>query len=170
MTPPENTPVNISGKIVIISNLIQLQKAVREIDPDLLFGRIHAEDHGLHEGDEDFLPVPVRHEQVPVAHREDAGHTPDDLPVLRQERAPDDLEVVKTPLFRRAQGLLGDIYVRPGEGVRLRQGVDARELQERGIPVEPQRFDRVLFEFLSPLKKDCRKKKDPVTPLCTTSA
>lgn len=155
---------------MIISNLIQVQKAVGKVHPDPPAGRVHFEADGLHEGDEDLPAVTVDDQQVPRPRREKPPDGPDGAPVAGDDLAPDDLEVVEAPLAGRGEILLGDVEVAPGQRVGPVERCDAPEPQDGGIPVEGQRFDLERLSTPPPVNEYPRKKKGPGTPPGTASA
>jgi hypothetical protein len=164
-TPPEKTLANISGKIVIISNIIQVQKPVGKIHPDPLRRGVHFEAKGLHKRDEDLAASAVDDEEVPVPDRQQSLDGPDQSAVLRDDFAADELEVVIVPVLGRGQGFLRNVDVQTGETVGPGQGVDAPKLQKGGIPVESQGFDVIRLVGPSFIDVYLRKKKDPRGPL-----
>jgi hypothetical protein len=163
-TPPEKTLANISGKIVIISNIIQVQKPVGKVHPDPLRRGIHLEAEGFHERDEDLTAILVDDQEIPAPDREQALDGPDRPAVLRDDLAPDDLEVVIASPPGRGEGLFRHVEIEAGKVVGPGKGIDAPKLQEGGIPVESQRFDVVRLVSPSLLNVYSRKKKDPREP------
>jgi hypothetical protein len=137
-TPAENTPPNISGKSVIISNLIQLQKALRRIDHDLFLLSIHADTYTLCERDQDF---PIRrgyHQQIIAGSRQHILDLPDCLSVQGYDRKALDLVKIDLIFSQRLQILFRNQDIGADELLSLGDGIYA-----------PQPDDNELFKFPS---------------------
>jgi hypothetical protein len=145
-TPPEKIPENISGKIVIISNLIQLQQAVRRIDDHRPGLPIDPDQDALRQGDID-LPAPPSHdEEGRPAGLEDPRDLPDFDPVPGHDPAAEELEVVEQVRLEPPEHARLHEQLTSGQGVRRGQGVDPLELEVEGIAVPLERFDGERFE------------------------
>jgi hypothetical protein len=156
--------------MVIISNLIQVQKPGGQVHANPPGRDVHFEAYRRDEGDEDLAAVPVDDEEVSLPHGEKPPDGPDPGPVLGDDLAPDDLEIVKAPLAGRGERFLGGVEVATGQCVGGGQGIDAPELQNGGVAVERQGFDPERLLPPPPVSVNGRKKKGPGPRPDTASA
>jgi hypothetical protein len=138
--------VNISGKIVIISNLIQLQQAVRRVDDHGPRHPVEPDQDALRERDVN-LPLPPPHdEESRPAGLEDRGDLPDLRPLAGDDPAAEDLEVVEAVRLEPPENARLHEQLTAGQGVRRGQAIDALELEVTGVAVPLERFDGVSLE------------------------
>jgi hypothetical protein len=156
-TPPEKTPENISGKIVIISNLIQVQKAVGRVDDDDACLSVDPGHDPFRERDVDLPLSPLHDQEGRAAGLEDPGDLADLGPVRGDDPAAEELEVVEAVRLEPSESARPHEHFAAGQGVRRGQRIDPLELQEGGVPVPPERFDGPRLEPAVPLDIDRRQ-------------
>jgi hypothetical protein len=143
--PASRKPANISGKMVIISNLIQVQKTVRGVDHDQAGLQVDLPADLPAEGDENLLtPFGPDHQQVAAGRGLDIGY-PADLPAIHgDDPAAQDLVVVERISLQGLELFLRDQHLRPGQGFGLGYGLDPFELEDEEVFKGPQVLDPIL--------------------------
>ncbi len=152
--------MNISGKIVIISNLIQVQKPVRGVDLDQPGARVDPAADASAAGDQDFRALSrPDDEEVASAGRLDVLDPADLGPVEGHHPAADQLVLVERILRQGLELFIGDQDVRAGQGLGPGDIVDPLELEEVEPLERPQVLDLVGGRFAAKPQKDPGKKK-----------
>lgn len=152
--------MNISGKMVIISNLIQVQKPVGRVDLDQPGARVDPAADVRVAGDEDFRPFPgPDDEEVAPAGRLDVFDPADLGPVQGHHPATYEILLVEGVLGQGPELVLGDENLRPGQGPGPVDIVDPLEFKEVEPLERPQLLDLVRGRLAAKLQKDPGKKK-----------
>ena len=146
---------------MIISNLIQLEKAVRRIDHDPPPREVDLDADLPAQGDEDFprTGLALDHEQGRFPQVHDTLHRPDRTAVGGDDPAADQVEIVDLVVPGPPQGVGGNENLPPGQGVGRRQGIDPLELEEMGVFIGNPALDVELSK--SPLLAQKNLKKKP---------
>jgi hypothetical protein len=145
MMPASRNPANISGKMVIISNLIQVQKAIRRVDHDQPGLQVDLPADLPAEGDENLLTAfGPDHQQVAAGRGLDIVHPADLAASHSHDPAAQDLVVVEGVSLQGLELLLRDQNLRPGQGFGLGYGLDPFELEDEEVFKGPQVFDPIL--------------------------
>jgi hypothetical protein len=150
MIPPENTLVNISGKMVIISNLIQVQKTLGGVDPDASSRRVDLIADLPGQGDKDLLLTMADDQQAALAYGDHGLDLTQVSAVAGQHSAAEELAGIVRAFFRRPETIGGDIQLLAGQSFSLNLTVDALDFEDVAVPPGPEGFDRKFLDFLPP--------------------
>jgi hypothetical protein len=145
---------------VIISNLIQLEKAVRRIDHDPPPREIDLDADLPAQGDEDFprARLALDHEESRFPQVHDVLHRPDRTAVGGDDPAADQIEIIDPVVLGPPQGVLGNENLPPDQGVGRGQGIDPLELEEMEVFIGKAPLDVELSKFPPIVQKNFKKK------------
>jgi hypothetical protein len=133
--------------MVMMSNLIQIQQALRRVNADPLPGHIHFDADRLVERDENLPAFSLDHQDLARADRQHIFDPSGHLPLAVHDRAADKLEKKELILFPRLQDFLRDKNVESGQTIGLRERIHALQLEVKVLAMGDQRFDGVLPEI-----------------------
>jgi len=146
--------------MVIISNLIQVQKPVRRIDDDDPRPQIDPAAYLPAEGNEDLSPgLRPDDQEIAPPRRQDVRHRADIPAGLGHDPAPQKLIVIERVLGQGREVFLGNEQLGPGQGPGPADVVDSPQLEEIEFLEGPQGLDLVPDGVALSLQKYPGKKK-----------
>jgi hypothetical protein len=147
MIPPEKTLANISGKMVIISNLIQFQKAIRGLDADLSFLDVNGYADLPRERNIDFLSSLCDDKNRVLRNFQQFPDDSHALPGPGENRASQELELIIAIFSQRPEFIFKSKHVRSRPTIGLEKRVDTLELEDVRIFMGLKSFDGELGQF-----------------------
>ena len=145
---------------MIISNLIQLEKAVRRVNHDPPPREVDLDADLPAQGNKDF-PRAGRafdHEKGRFPQVHDVFHRSDQPPIDRQDLAADEVEIIDPIVLEPPQGVLGNENLPPGQGVGCSQGIDPLELEQMEVFIGKPALDVELSKFPPIVQENLKKK------------
>jgi hypothetical protein len=145
---------------VIISNLIQVEKAVRRVDHDPPPHEVDLDADLPAQGDEDFPRAgrALNHKEGRFPQVHDVLHHPDRAAVGGDDPAADQIEIVDPVVPGPLQGILGNENLPSGQGVGRGQGIDPLEREEVGVFIGKPALDFELSKSPPIVQKNLKKK------------
>jgi hypothetical protein len=132
--------------MVMISNLIHIQKPVRRVEADLLGFHIDLGANRPVERDKDLFPRALHKQQFPSADGKDVPDPTDPSAIAAADPAADELEKIEFVLSPLPQGSFGKMNVQPRQTVGLRERINALQLKVIVFPPPNQRLDFIFPE------------------------